>query len=78
MKDFFTFYKDIQGMQLPFEAFSLIHIGFLAISYLIIMKMYRYYSGLNVIAQRRFQIRMAIDVYKRQVTRTLYENTRKS
>lgn len=60
MKDFFTFYKDIQGMQLPFEAFSLIHIGFLAISFLIIMKMYRYYNGLNVIAQRRFQIKMAI------------------
>ena len=60
MKDFFTFYKDIQGMQLPFEAFSLIHIVFLAISLFLIMKLYRYYGKLNTIAQRRFQVKMAI------------------
>lgn len=60
MKDFFTFYKDIQGMTLPFQSFSLIHIGFLLISGVMILHIYRRYSEWNTHSQRRFQIGMAI------------------
>lgn len=47
-------------MQLPFQSFSLLHIGFLLISVIVIMKLYHHYSALNTYRQRRFQIGMAI------------------
>ncbi|WP_416325024.1 hypothetical protein [[Eubacterium] hominis] len=60
MKDFFTFYKDITTMSLPFVAFSWIHIVFLLISIGIILSLYRLYSSLSQAKQRKFEIGMAI------------------
>ena len=60
MRDFFTFFKDIQDMKLPFFAFSIYHILFLGMAITLIICLYRHYGTLNETGQRKFQVGMAI------------------
>lgn len=47
-------------MSLPFQAFSLFHILFVLLAFLVIYRMYAYYDSLNEQKQRSFQVKMAI------------------
>ena len=60
MKDFFTFYTDIRNMAVPFTAFSLYHMLFLALAILLITTLFSYYRRLDAGKQRRMQVIMAI------------------
>ena len=60
MKDFFTFYTDIRNMAVPFTAFSLYHMLFLALAILLITALFSYYRRLDAGKQRRMQVIMAI------------------
>ena len=53
MKDFFTFYTDIRNMAVPFTAFSLYHMLFLALAILLITTLFSYYRRLDAGKQRR-------------------------
>ena len=53
MKDFFTFYTDIRNMAVPFTAFSLYHMLFLALAILLITALFSYYRRLDAGKQRQ-------------------------
>lgn len=59
MKDFFTFYTDIKDMAVPFTAFSLYHMLFLALAILLIALLFSHYRHLDARKQRRMQVMMA-------------------
>lgn len=60
MKDFFTFYRDIKHMDLPFEAFQLMHGVLLIVSVGIILYVVRCYGRMDEHRQHRFMKGMAI------------------
>lgn len=60
MKDFFTFYKDISSMDLPFTAFSFIHIAFVLVTFFIVAILYHNYNRLQENQKRRYLVGMAI------------------
>ena len=60
MKDFFTFYTDIKDMAVPFTAFSLYHMLFLAVSAVGIAVLFSYYRRQDAVIQRRMQVIMAV------------------
>lgn len=60
MKDFFTFYTDINSMSLPFLAFGFAHIVFVLCAFLGITLLFRKYNMLSNIKQQKFQLYMAI------------------
>lgn len=60
MKNFFTFYTEIDHLNMPFVAFHLVHVLFLLITFIAIYWLYRYYSNQGEQQQRRFQIGMGV------------------
>lgn len=72
MKDFFTFYTDISTMDLPFMAFQVFHLLFLAVSILVIASLFRFYNHLSAKGQRKFQIGMAVYFVMEEVLYTIW------
>ena len=72
MKNFFTFYTDINDMAMPFLSFSLVHIAFLLISIFLIATFYRRYCHMDAIKQRQFQKGMAIYFLLEEAIYTLW------
>lgn len=60
MKDFFTFYENIQELRYPFLAFSNVHLWFLVIIGVAIWLIYRYYKTLQPHQKKRFQRGLAL------------------
>lgn len=60
MRDFFTFYKDIQGMELPFQAFHMFHCLFIGIAVVVIYVLLSHYRRLDEDKQRQMQVHMAM------------------
>lgn len=72
MKDFFTFYKDIRGMEFPFQAFSFVHVVFLIVSFVLIYQLYHTYVRASQRSQREFQVGMAIYFLVEEAIYTLW------
>ncbi len=60
MKEFFTYFTDIQYMEHPFTTFSIGHIGMLLITFLVIYMLYKYYVALSEDRKNKFQKHMAV------------------
>lgn len=60
MKDFFTFYQNIKGMEHPFMAFSIGHMVFVCVIAFVIFMLNRKYQMWSSWQQERFQKKMAI------------------
>lgn len=60
MKDFFTFYTDIRGMAMPFNAFSLAHVTYVFLAIVCIAILYRVYTSLSSLKKEKFLVGMGI------------------
>lgn len=60
MRDFFTYFKNIDSTSIMFRSFSLVHLLFVITAIVYITLLFRKYNTLNVEGQRKFQVRMAI------------------
>lgn len=60
MENFFTFYTEIDHINMPFIAFHFVHFIFMLIIFIVILLLYRWYNKQEKQLQRRFQIGMGI------------------